>query len=157
LLSFPTTRSALTESSLLSVETRSWSPWFYPVWQPGLGEPFVLGASLDAVVEQDDLCAPNLRTVWDARASCRRFQVSIDAEGWLDISLRWDAAAEGFDPGLAGDVVLVAPNGNMAASGWQHLEESVSARVQPGNYGILVMSYVRATLPFQISAVLRPQ
>jgi hypothetical protein len=99
---------------------------------------------------------PDLRWVWDARASCKRFVVSVPSDGQLDAFLRWDGSAPGFDPSLAGDVVLVAPDGRFATSGWQHTDEHISVLVQPGDYGVLVMSYVPASLPFQIRTELRP-
>jgi hypothetical protein len=73
------------------------------------------------------------------------------------VFLRWDAAASGFDPALAGEVVLVAPDGRFTASGWQHIEEDTFARVQPGNYGLLVMAYVPASLPFQMRTAFRAE
>ena len=80
----------------------------------------------------------------------------MSADGWLNAFLLWDIAARGFDPSLAGEVVLVAPSGYFAASDWKNTDAHVFARVQPGNYGVLVMSYVPASLPFQISTEFRP-
>ena len=69
----------------------------------------------------------------------------------------WDASAPGFNESLAGEVVLVAPDGRMASSSWQHVEEQISAFVQTGNYGVLVFTYVPVSLPFQIKLELRLQ
>lgn len=138
-----------------SVDSGNWTPWFFNGWQPGLGPALVLGTTVEAMVEVDDVCVANLRQTWDARASCKRFVVSVSSHGWLEASIRWDPTAPGFDPSLSGDVVLVAPDGRFTASGWQHTEEQISGRVQPGNYGVLIMSYVPASLPFQITTDLR--
>jgi hypothetical protein len=149
-------RSAFTVN-LLAPEPANghWLPWFFSQWQPGVGEPFHLGERADSTVDVNDLCVSNLRSTWDARASCKRFTVSVRSDGWLAAFLRWDPSAPGFDPSLSGDVVLVAPDGRFAASDWQHTEESIDALVHPGEYGVLVMSYVPATLPFQIRVELR--
>ena len=143
--------------SMLHFETLpgNWSPWFYPQWQPGIGQPLAIGESVSTVVDADDICAPHLRAVWDARSSCKRFNVSVPADGWLDTSLRWDASAAGFDERLAGEFVLVAPDGRMASTDWQHVEQQLSAHVQPGDYGVLVMIYVPVSLPFRIELELR--
>jgi hypothetical protein len=53
--------------------------------------------------------------------------------------------------------VLVAPSGRFTASDWRHTEERISALVEPGDYGVLVMSYVPVSLPFQIKVERRPQ
>jgi hypothetical protein len=136
----------------------NWSPWFFPAWQPGIGEPLVAnGTIVDAGVDVNDLCVPNLRRVWDARSSCRRFNVSVPSDGWLRAFLMWDASAPGFNESLAGEVVLVAPDGRMASSSWQHVEEQISAFVKTGNYGVLVFTYVPVSLPFQIKLELRLQ
>jgi hypothetical protein len=111
---------------------------------------------VDSTVDVNDLCVPDLRFVWDARASCKRFVVSVSNSGWLDASLLWDPTAPGFDASLSGDVVLVAPDGRFADSDWQHTEEHISVSVEPGDYGVLVMSYVPASVPFQIRIQLRP-
>jgi len=54
-------------------------------------------------------------------------------------------------PSLSGDVVVVAPDGHFASSDWTHEDEQLWVSVQPGGYAVLVMSYVPASLPFQIS------
>ena len=152
------TPSALSAPGIAAnVDAGNWTPWYFAGWQPGLGSTLVPSATVEAIVEVDDECVPDLRLRWDARASCHRFSVSVDSNGWLDVFLRWDASAPGFDPTLSGDVVLVAPNGQFTASDWQHTEEHAYARVRPGSYGVLVMSYVPASLPFQIRAELRPE
>ena len=136
----------------------NWSPWFFPAWQAGIAASLAPdGSVVDAVVEVDDLCVSYIRATWDARTSCKRFTVSVPSDGWLDASLRWDTTAPGFDPSLSGDVVLVAPSGRFTASDWRHTEEQISALVEPGDYGVLVMSYVPVSLPFQIKLELRPQ
>jgi hypothetical protein len=112
---------------------------------------------VDSVVEVNDLCVSHIRSTWDARTSCKRFTVTITSIGWLDAFLRWDSSAPGFDPSLSGDVVLVAPSGRFTASDWRHTEEHVFALVEPGDYGVLVMSYVPVSLPFQIKVERRPQ
>jgi len=147
--------SPFTPSVVASVDSDNWSPWFFSGWQPGIGRALALGTSVDAMVDVGDECVPNLRWTWDARASCKRFTVSVPSEGRLDAFLRWDDAAPGFDPTLSGDVVLVAPNGRFTASDWQHADEHIFAFVQPGEYGVLVMSYVPASLPFQIRTEFR--
>jgi hypothetical protein len=145
----------------LGLETSdgNWSPWYFFAWQwqSGLGEPLVLDRTVDAIVEVNDLCVPGLRSTWDARSSCKRFVVSVPSDGGLHAFVRWDTSAPGFDPSLSGDVVLVAPDGRFTASGWQHAEEHIYGLVQPGDYGVLVMSYVPANLPFQIRTELRPR
>jgi hypothetical protein len=135
----------------------NWLPWFFPVWQPGVGERLVLGTNINSVVAADDLCVPNLRSVWDAGSSCKRFVVSVTSDGWLNASLKWDTSAPGFDPARSGEVVFVAADGRFAASDWLHAEEHLAALVEPGDYGVLVMSYAPASLPFQINLELNPK
>jgi hypothetical protein len=132
-----------------------WSPWFYPQWQTGIGEPLAADSIVESVVEAGDICAPNLRWVWDARSSCRRFRVSVPAEGRLQASLRWDVSSPGFDANLAGEVVLVAPDGRMAASAWQRAEVAVATPVEPGEYGALVISYVPVNQRFELGIELQ--
>lgn len=127
-----------------------WSPWFYPQWQPSIGEPLGENGLADSIVEVGDICAPNLRWVWDARSSCKRFLISVSGDGWLQASLRWGTSAPGFDEGLAGEVVLVAPDGRMASSAWQRADVAVRVPVQRGDYGALVMTYVPVNQPFQL-------
>jgi hypothetical protein len=133
----------------------SWLPWSFPEWQPGPGEPLGLSATIDSVVEANDVCVPNLRRVWDAQSSCKRFLVSVPSAGWLYGSLLWDASAPGFTLNSAGDVVLVRHDGRFASSDWQRTEVEVSARVEPGDYTVLVMIYVPVSLPFQLRMDLR--
>ncbi len=128
-----------------------WSPWFYPQWQPSIGEPLGENGLTDSIVEVGDICAPNLRWVWDARSSCKRFLISVSGDGWLQASLRWDTSAPGFDESLAGEVVLVAPDGRMASSAWQRADVAVRVPVQRGDYGALVMTYVPVNQPFQLA------
>ena len=132
-----------------------WLPWFFRQWQPGIGEALVPNATIDAVVQANDVCVSNLRQVWDARSSCTRFLVSVPSEGRLKAFLRWDTSAPGFDQSLAGEVVLVANDGHFASSDWQKPELSVSAPVYAGDYTVLVITYVPVTLPFQLKMELR--
>ena len=150
---------AMLQSGLPANSEGNWSPWYFPAWQPGIGEPLTTngGMVVDSVVEVNDLCVSHIRLTWDARTSCKRFIVTITSIGWLDAFLRWDSSAPGFDPFLSGDVVLVAPSGRFTASDWRHTEEHVFALVEPGDYGVLVMSYVPVSLPFQIKVERRPQ
>jgi hypothetical protein len=134
----------------------NWSPWFFRSWQPGIGEPLGPNATIDAVVAANDICVSNLRVVWDARSSCKRFLVSMPSEGRLQAFLSWDAAAPGFDESLAGEVVLVANAGRFAASDWQRTELDIWALVQPGDYTVLVMTYVPVSLPFRLRTEFRP-
>jgi hypothetical protein len=135
----------------------NWTPWFFPQWQPGIGAPLAPGQVVDAIVDNHDVCVESLRQVWDARASCKRFVLSAPSDGRLDVYLRWDTSAPGFVPSLSGDVVIVAPNGRFATSDWTHTEEHVYVLLRRGDYGVLVMNYVPASLPFQIRAELHPQ
>jgi hypothetical protein len=128
----------------------SWSPWFYPQWQPSIGEPLGENSHTDSIVEAGEICVPNLRWVWDARSSCKRFLISVSGDGWLQASLQWDTSAPGFDESLAGEVVLVAPDGRMASSAWQRARVAVRVPVQRGDYGALVMTYVPENQPFQL-------
>jgi hypothetical protein len=144
------------QSSLSPQSADGWSPWIWHDWQPGIGDPLVSGARVDAFVEADDVCVANLRSVWDARASCRRYVVTVSTPGRLDASLLWDSGASGFDLSLAGEVVLVAPSGRFASSSWQEVAPQVFALVEPGSYGLLVISYVPASLPFQLITALSP-
>ena len=132
---------------LLSLESDgNWLPWYWRAWQPGTGEPLNPGATIDAVVEANDVCVFNLRAVWDARSSCRRYLVSVPSAGRLRAWLRWDTSAPGFDESLAGGVVFVARDGRFASSDWQRSELDVCARVEPGDYTVLVITYVPASL-----------
>ena len=146
--------SALT-GQLNEPDNGNWSPWIFPQWQSGLGEPLLIGATVQSAVEVNDICVPNLKSVWDARASCKRFALTASTRGRLDVHLRWDVSAPGYVPTLSGDVVMVAPDGHFADSDWTHGEEHLWVSVRPGEYGVLVMSYVPASLPFQLSTEFR--
>ena len=129
---------------------QNWSPWIFPQWQAGTGERLALDTTVSSTVTAGDICVFNLRFVWDRRASCKRFIVSAPVEGRLDVFLRWDPSAPGFDPTLIGDAVLIAPDGRFNASPSLQVDEHTWALVDPGSYGVLVMSYVDTNLPFQI-------
>src|SRR5262245_10195999 len=146
--------SALT-GQLNEPDDGNWSPWIFPQWQPGLGDPLLIGAAVQSAVEVNDICVPNLKFVWDARASCKRFSLTASTRGRLDVHLRWDVSAPGYVSSLSGDVVIVAPDGHFADSDWTHGEEHLWVSVRPGEYGVLVMSYVPASLPFQLSTEFR--
>jgi hypothetical protein len=138
-----------------SRDAGNWTPFsFYP-WHPELGVPLTLNATINTSVEADDLCVSDIYWQWGAR-SCDRFVVSVPSEGWLHAFLRWDVSAPGFDPGLAGEVVIVASTGRFATSGRRQTEPQVFAKVAPGAYDVLVMSYVQASLPYQLRAEVRP-
>jgi hypothetical protein len=130
--------------------SEGWLPWYFRQWQPGIGEPLDPNATIDAIVQANDVCVSNLRQVWDARSSCKRFLVSVPSEGRLNAFLRWDVSASGFDETLAGEVVLVANDGRFASSGWQKPQLDVWAPVSPGDYTVLVITYVPVSLPFQL-------
>jgi hypothetical protein len=146
--------SALT-GQLSQPDNGNWLVWAFPQWQPGLGERLLIGATIQSTVEENEICEPTLRSVWDARASCKRFTLTASAGGRLDVHLRWDASAPGYVSTLSGDVVAVAPDGHFADSDWTHEEEHLWVSVRSGEYGLLVMSYVPARLPFQLSTEFR--
>jgi hypothetical protein len=102
------------------------------------------------------LCVPDIYEQWGAR-ECQRFVVTILSPGWLHGLLRWDTSAPAFDLNLAGEIVVVASAGRFATSDWKQAETTVFAKVAPGTYDVLVMSYVRARLPFRLRADLRPE
>jgi hypothetical protein len=79
-------------------DSGNWLAWVFQLWQPGLGEPLALGATVQSVVEHNDICVENLRSGWDARASCKRFELTASTRGRLDVNLRWDVAAPGYVP-----------------------------------------------------------
>jgi len=135
----------------------NWLPWYFREWQPGLGDPLALDATVDAAVQHDDVCVQNLRQVWDARSSCKRFTLTVSSDGRLDVYLHWDVSAPGYNPALSGEVVVVAPDGHFASSDWTHSDEHAWVLLRPGEYGVLVMTYVPASLPFQIKTEFRPQ
>jgi hypothetical protein len=114
------------------------------------------GAAVSSTVIAGDMCVPNIRFDWDRRASCKRFLLVSPVHGRLDAFLRWDPSAPGFDPNLVGDVVLIAPDGRFNASPSLQLDEHTWALVEPGAYGVLVMSYVATNLPFRIRTELVP-
>ena len=147
--------SSPTEIRPLDVSIGNWLPWYWGAWQPGAGEPLDASATIDGVVAANDVCVSNLRQVWDARSSCRRFLVSVPSEGRLEASLRWDASAPGFDESLAGEVVFVARDGRFASSDWQRSKVDAWAEVEPGDYTVLVITYVPVSLPFQLTMTLR--
>ena len=153
----PSTAPVISAEPRPGVETAdgNWTPWSFTGWQPGIGERLLPAATILATVTAGDLCVERLREVWDRRASCKRFVVSVPAKGRLDAFLRWDTSADGFDASLSGEVVLVAPSGRFAASDWGHTEEHILALVEPGDYGVLVMAYVPASLPFEIRVSFR--
>ena len=139
----------------LAAGAGEWSPWYFWGWQPGICEPLTPGVNVEAIVQAGEQCVAGLRQTWDARASCRRFVVSVHSTGTLTAFLQWDASAPGFDASRAGDLVFVKPDGQFADSDWQQTEVRMSSSVQPGDYGVLVMTYVPASLPFQIRVDLR--
>ena len=57
------------------------------------------------------------------------------------LAYRWGASAPGFDPTLAGEVVLVAATGRFATSEYKRIDTEVFAKVEATTYDILVMSY----------------
>jgi hypothetical protein len=109
-----------------------------------------------STVVAGDVCVSHLRTTWDYRVSCRRFTIEAPVQGKLEAFLTWDPSAPGFNPTLVGDVVFIAPNGQFNASPGLSVDEYNWALVDPGTYGVLVMSYVEATLPFQLRMELTP-
>jgi hypothetical protein len=139
-----------------SPDVRNWSPFYFPAWQVGIGEVLTPGTTVSSTVIAGDVCVSHLRTAWDARASCRRFTIDAPAQGKLEAFLNWDASAPGFNPTLVGDVVFIAPSGQFNASPGASADEYNWALVDPGSYGVLVMSYVDATLPFQLRMELTP-
>jgi hypothetical protein len=147
----PGSQSALAGSSH-AVDDGNWSPWYLPWYLPQAGaapgERLGVNSLVTATVEANDICVPGLRFIWDARASCRRFSVSVESAGTLHVFLRWDPGAPDFDLSLAGDVVLVRPDGRFQSSEWHQIEVDVWGRVEPGEYAVLVMGYVPASLPF---------
>ena len=143
-------------SALPNRDAGNWTPWSFAPWQPGLGAPLELNATVNATVDEGDICVPDIYQQWGAR-SCQRFVVRVTSVGWFHGFVRWDASATGFDQSLAGEVVLVAPTGRFATSDWKHIDTEVVAKVDSGAYDVLAMSYVPATLPFQIRGELRPE
>lgn len=133
----------------------NWTPWFFNDWQPGIGDRLALGQGVTSSVRPDDLCVVRIRLTWDGRTSCRRFALTVSSDGRLDVFLKWDVTATGFDPLLSGDVIIVAPNGRFAASDWTHGEEHVYVLLRAGEYGVLVMNYVPVSLPFQLRTEFR--
>jgi hypothetical protein len=129
---------------------------YFREWRPEAGELLEVGGTVESTVGANELCVHNLRTEWDARASCKRFVASVLSDGQLDAFLRWDTTAPGFNLSLAGEVVLVAADGHFATSAWPGGGLQTFAFVRPGNYTVLVMSYVPVTLPFQIRLEFRP-
>jgi hypothetical protein len=111
---------------------------------------------VSSTVIAGDVCVSHLRTAWDARASCRRFTIDAPVQGKLEAFLNWDEHAPGFNPTLVGDVVFIAPNGQFNSSPGTSADEYNWALVDSGTYGVLVMSYVDATLPFQLRMELTP-
>jgi hypothetical protein len=139
-----------------SPDVRNWSPFYFPAWQPGIGEVLIPGSTVSSTIVAGDVCVSHLRMTWDSRVSCRRFTIDVPVQGKLEAFLRWDAAARGFNPALVGDVVFIAPNGQFNASPGLSADEYNWATVDPGPHGVLVMSYVDATLPFQLRMELTP-
>ena len=137
-------------------DSGNWTPFFFARWQPGIGAPLALNAPIDAAVEMNELCIPDIYQQWGGRA-CKRFVVTVPSDGWLHAFLRWDSSAAGSDPNLAGEVVFVAQTGRFAVSDWkQTTDAEVFAKVEPGPYDILVIPSVDARFPFQLKAELRP-
>src|SRR5262245_51834894 len=103
-LSPTTTPSQSPASAQRGSDDGNWLPFFFKGWRAGIGELLSPGVTVNSVVKADDLCVADLRWVWDARSSCKRFVVSVPVAGMLDTSLRWDASASGFVSSLAGEV-----------------------------------------------------
>ena len=153
----PTPAPALTPAPSPQLrDSGNWTPFFFARWQPGMGALLALNATIDAAVEMNELCIPDIYQQWGGRA-CKRFVVTVPSDGWLHAFLRWDSSASGFDLNLAGEVVLVASTGRFAVAGWKETTDAeVFARVEPGPYDILVIPSVDARFPFQLKAELRP-
>ena len=151
----PATSAASAPTSVPPRDSQNWTPFTFPDWQAGIGEPLTANATVATTVIAGDICVSNIRTAWDRRASCRRYTLAVRAPGRLDLFLRWDPSAPGYDPMLVGDVVLIAPNGRFNASPAANVDEHTWALVEPGDYGVLVMSYVETNLPFQLRAELK--
>jgi hypothetical protein len=134
----------------------NWTPFSFIGWQPGRGAALPLDVLVKGAVDADDLCVRDIYDQWGARA-CKGFVVSVPAAGWFHAFLHWDSTAPGFDRELAGEVVLVASTGRFATSPWRVIEPEVFARVTPGSYDVLVMSYSQVRLPFELRAELRPE
>jgi hypothetical protein len=139
-----------------SPDARNWTPFYFPVWEPGIGEVLTPGTTLSSTVVAGDVCVSHLRQTWDYRVSCRRFTLDVPTKGKLEAFLHWDASAPGFNWRLVGDVVFIAPSGQFNASPGLDEDEYNWAGVDPGSYGVLVMSYVDSTLPFQLRMELTP-
>ena len=139
-----------------SRDAGNWTPFSFAPWQPGLGAPLGLGATINAAVDVEELCVSDIYRQWGARA-CKRFVIQVPSVGWLHGLVRWDTSAPGFDLSLAGEVVLVASTGRFATSEWGRADNEVFARVEPGSYDMLVMSYVHARLPLQLRTELRSE
>ena len=153
----PSLAPPVTSALLPFRDAGNWTPWSFAPWQPGPGAPLDVGATINAAVDVDELCVSDIYWQWGARA-CQRFVIHAPTAGWLHGLLRWDTSAPGFDLSLAGEVVLVATSGRFATSDWKQVELEVFARVEPGSYDILVLSYAQATrLPFQLRTELRSQ
>jgi hypothetical protein len=138
-------------------DVRNWSPFYFPSWQVGIGEVLSLGTAVSSTVIAGDVCVSHLRMTWDARTSCRRYTLEVPVQGKLEAFLHWDPSAPGFNPAVVGDVVFIAPNGQFNSSPALTVDEYNWALVDPGTYGVLVMSYVDATLPFELRMELAPQ
>jgi hypothetical protein len=148
--SAPTPAPAAPSPAVPSRDANNWTPFVFPSWEAGLGEPLTAGSSVTSKVIAGDICVANIRTAWDRRASCRRYAVTISSKSRFDLFLRWDPSAPGYDPTLVGDVVLVAPDGRFNSSPSLSPEEHTWAVVEPGVYGVIVNSYVDTDLPFQL-------
>jgi hypothetical protein len=124
-------------------------------WHPAVGPALALNTTVNAIVDVDELCVPDIYRQWGARA-CERFVVTVPTDGWLHASLKWDPSAPGFDLRLVGEVVLVASTGQFASSDWQKADVDIRAPVVPGIYDLLVLAYSQAVaLPFQLRTELQ--
>ena len=140
----------LAKSASWSPDIGNWTPFFFPAWEVGIGEILTPGRTVSSTVIAGDVCVSHLRNTWDYRVSCRRFTIEAPVQGKLEAFLHWDPSAPGFTPGLTGDVVFIRPDGRFTASSGVAVDEYNWALVDPGTYGVLVMSYVDATLPFEL-------
>jgi len=137
-------------------DSGNWTPFFFARWQPGIGAAIALNATINAAVEMNELCIPDIYQQWGGRA-CKRFVLTVPSDGWLHAFLRWDSSPSGFDPKFAAEVVFVASTGRFAVSDLKPTTDTeVFARVEPGPYDILVIPSVDTRFPFQLRTELRP-
>jgi len=63
----------------------NWQSYSFKPWHPAVGPALALTPTVNAIVNVDELCVPDIYQQWGARA-CDRFVVTVPTDEWLHAS-----------------------------------------------------------------------